>query len=136
MSTGAWIKIAVVVVGVLLAVTLPIAAVFAIKYRITRRYLLITWLGLPVRWVRLDKIRSVGTTPVVWAERWPNVLRYFGRYLVVRKKGWFFNNMVITPKNPFVFRSEIYRARDALLQSSGAPPLGQSVEQSPEQKQS
>ncbi len=121
MSTEVWLKIAAVIVGVPLVIALLVSAVLAVSYRITRRHLVIRWLGIPIRWVRLEKIHSVGTVPVFWAERWPNVLSAQGRYLVIRKDGWVFKNLVITPKTPFVFRAELYRARDALLQASEAP---------------
>lgn len=115
MTTETWLKIIAVIVGVPLVMALPALAILGIKYRITPRHLVVTWLGVPVRWVRLDKIRSVGTTPVRWAERWPNALQWRGRYLVVRKSGWLFQHMIITPRNPFVFRAELLRARDALV---------------------
>lgn len=120
MTTETWLKIIAVIIGVPLVMAVPALAILGIQYRITPRHLVVTWLGVPVRWVRLDKIRSVGTTPVRWAERWPNALRWRGRYLVVRKSGWLFQHMIITPRNPFVFRAELLRARDALV---GAPAL-------------
>jgi hypothetical protein len=115
MSGEVWLKIAAVILGVPLVGALLASMVLAVSYQITPRYLLIRWLGIPIRWVRLRKIRSVGTTPIFWAERWPNALSAQGRYLVVRKDGWLFKNLVITPKTPFVFRAELYRARDALM---------------------
>jgi len=121
MNSEVWLKIAAVIVGVPLVGALLVSTVLAVSYRITRRYLVIRWVGIPIRWVRLEKIRSVGTAPVFWAERWPNALSAQGRYLVVRKDGWLFKNLVITPKTPFVFRAELYRARDALLQTSKTP---------------
>lgn len=115
MTTETWLKIIAAIVGVPLVIALPALVILGIRYRITPRHLVVTWLGVPVRWVRLDKIRSVGTTPVWWAERWPNTLRWRGRYLVVRKNGWLFHHMIITPSHPFVFRAELLRARDAFL---------------------
>jgi|GEM_PF-2766175 hypothetical protein len=120
MTTETWLKIIAAIIGVPLAMALPALAILGIRYRITERHLVISWLGIPVRWVRLDRIRSVGTTPVWWAERWPNALRWRGRYLVVRKQGWLFKHMIITPRNPFVFRAELLRARDAFLNSATA----------------
>jgi len=121
MNSEVWLRIAAVILGVPLVGALLVGAVFAVSYRITRRYLLIRWLGIPIRWIRLETIRSVGRAPVFWAERWPNALSAQGRYLVIRKDGWLFKNLVITPKTPFVFRAEIFRARDVLLQVSEAP---------------
>ena len=129
MTSETWLKIIAVLVGVPLIVAIPALIILGFSYRVTERHLVVQWLRIPVRRVRLEKIRSVGTTPVWWAERWPCALNWRGRYLVVRKNGWIFNNMVITPKNPFVFRAELYRARDALL-----PPADTAPEAQPEQK--
>ena len=116
MSSDKWIQVVAVIVGVPIVAMIPALVIWAVGYKITPRHLVITWLNVPIRWVRLDRITSVGTTPVFWSERWPNVLFAHGRFLVVHKTGWGFKNMVITPKNPFVFRAELYRTRDALLQ--------------------
>lgn len=113
--TAVWLKIVLVVGGVLLFAALCVLAVLAINYRITARYLQVTWLGIPIRWVRLDKIRNIGTAPVFWAERWPNTWNPGNRRLAIRKRGWLFRCMIITPKNPFVFRAELMRARDTSL---------------------
>ena len=116
MSIEKWIQIGAAIISVPLLATIVLLVIWAVGYKITPRHLVITWLNVPIRWVRLDRITSVGTTPVFWSERWPNVLFAHGRFLVVHKTGWGFKNMVITPKNPFVFRAELYRTRDALLQ--------------------
>jgi hypothetical protein len=122
MTTELWLKIIAALVGVPLLVAIPALIILGFSYRITERHLVVRWLGMPVRRVRLETIRSIGTTPVWWAERWPCALKWQGRYLVVRKRGWLFNNMVITPKNPFVFRAEVYRARDTMLQPAISVP--------------
>jgi hypothetical protein len=131
MSSDAWIKVAAVIIGVPVVGMLPVLAIWAVNYRITPRCLVVTWLGIPVRWVRLENIHSIGTTPCFWAERWPCVLSPMGRYLVIRKHHGLFKNMVVTPRNPFVFRAEVYRARDAILQPAAASP----AETQPEPKQ-
>lgn len=125
MSSDTWIKVGAVIVGVPMVAMIPALVIWAVGYKITPRHLVITWLNVPVRRVRLDRITSVGTTPVFWSERWPNVLFAHGRFLVVHKTGWGFKNMVITPPNPFVFRAELYRARDALLQGNTTGASGQ-----------
>src|SRR5262245_44922450 len=42
------------------------------RYWVTSTHLVISWLGLPVRRLRLQDIKRIGTRPVFWAERWPN----------------------------------------------------------------
>jgi hypothetical protein len=110
-----WLKIAIVIGGVLVCATLGVLAVLAINYRVTARHLQVTWLRIPIRSVRLDHIRNIGTVPVFWAERWPNTFSVGNRCLVIRKRGWLFRHLVITPKNPFVFRAELVRARDKIV---------------------
>jgi hypothetical protein len=129
MTTETWLKIVAVVVGIPLVLAIPALVILGFSYRITPRHLVVAWLGVPVRRVRLETIRSVGTTPVWWAERWPCALNWRGRYLVVRRTRGLFRNMVITPKNPFVFRAELYRARDALLPPTASPSASAAVGQ-------
>jgi len=119
------IKVGLVVGGVSLLAALIVIAVLAVNYRVTARYLQVTWFGLPIRWVRLDKVRNIGTTSVFWAEHWPNTFQVGNRRLVIRKRGLIFKNLVITPKNPFVFRAELVRAREACL-GNGHPPASES----------
>jgi hypothetical protein len=75
--------------GVFAATGLLTWSITSIRYRITAKRLLVTWLGLPVRWIRLENIKHIGTRPGFWTERWPNVLFENGRTLVIRRKrGW------------------------------------------------
>ncbi|HEY2952801.1 MAG TPA: hypothetical protein VGK40_09470 [Verrucomicrobiae bacterium] len=92
-----------------------------IRYRITRRFLKITWLGLPVRLMRLNNIARVGFNYVPWAEMWVNTLRVGNRRLVIHKRfGLLFKHVVITPRNHFVFKAEM----DRVLRQ---PPSAQST---------
>ena len=115
--------------GLHLHIILTVAAVFAsaglvlwsassIRYHVTSTHLKITWLGVPVRRIRLDDIKRVGTRPAVWAERWPSTLRNNGRLLVIRRRSGWLRSLVITPKYPFEFRNELEQARR--LQDSAA----------------
>ncbi len=91
-----------------------------IRYHVTARWLRISWLGLPVRWVRLKNIRQILSQRVFWAERWANTLSPTNRYLLIRKYSGLFKNLVITPRNHMVFKAELERRRSQLL-SSPAP---------------
>ena len=45
-----------------------------------------------------------------------------------------FKHLVITPRNPFVFRAELYRARDALLQPPTPAPAAAPASPAPQPK--
>ncbi len=100
-----------------------------IRYRVTPHYLRISWLGLPVRWVRLKNIRQVLTQRVPWAERWSNSFKPSNRYLLIRKHSGLFRNLVITPKNHMVFKADLERARGQIaspaMPTRGTSPTGQ-----------
>ncbi len=99
-----------------------------IRYRVTSRFLRISWLGLPVRWVRLKNIRQILTQRVFWAEPWSNSFKHSNRYLLIRKHSGLFKSLVITPKNHMVFRADLERARSQLappeVPTAGTNPAG------------
>ncbi len=107
--------------GMLLLAVL-LASRTTIRYRITRRYLWISWMGLPVRWIRLDTIKRVSAKRPFWAERWFNTFHAGSRGLAVHRLRGLFRMVMISPKSPYVFRAELYRARDALLAAEAAAP--------------
>jgi hypothetical protein len=111
---GFQIQILLVVVGVLATAGLLLLSASALTYHVTATHLKVTWLGVPVRRLRLEDIKRVGPRPVVWAERWPNCFDR-GRMLVIRRHTGLFRNFVITPKFPFEFRNSIELARKALM---------------------
>lgn len=94
-----------------------------IRYRITARHLQIRLFGIPIRRVRLDNIRYVGTARVVFAEKWPNGwFPSHHRFLVIRKRRGLIKNFIITPHQRYVFKAEIDRARQALGLDETRPP--------------
>ena len=99
-------------------------SVTTVRYRITSKYLLVLWLGLPVRWISLTQIKRVGNKPVLWAERWPNVFFERGRVLVIRRHRGLFRNFLITPKYPFEFKTSLEQARAAALGLTPGRPTG------------
>ncbi len=104
-------------VGLWLLAFLALSLV-TIRYRITPRQLVITWLGLPVRWVRLHNIRRIRLHPVPWAERWYNRLTPGTRFLLIEKRsGVFCRHLAITPKNHLVFKADLEQARERALLS-------------------
>ena len=94
-----------------------------IRYRVTARHLQILIFGIPVRWLRLDNIKYVGTARVYIAEKWPNGwFPSHQRRLVIRKRRGLIKNFIITPRNRYVVKAEIDRAREALGLENTRPP--------------
>jgi hypothetical protein len=116
-------EILFVSVGVLVLTGLLLYSVTRIRYRITGRHLQVTWLGLPIRRIGLADIKRVTHKPVVWAERWPNVLLGSRRVLVIRRRSGLWRNFLITPEYPFEFKAALEQARD-LAQGKPSGPLG------------
>jgi len=85
-----------------------------IGYRLTPTHLKVTWMGVPVRRVRLDNIRHIGNKPVFWAERWASAPFDQGRLLVIRRKRGLLRNFVVTPERPYELRFSLYQAIKAL----------------------
>ncbi len=112
---AAKIEIAVTVCSSLLFVVLLLWSTTRINYHITARHLQVTWLGLPVRRIRLDDIKYISTKPCVWGEKWFNTLRVGNRLLVIHRRSGWFRNFLISPKNPFVFKTELYEARKQVM---------------------
>jgi len=101
--------------GALVAFILCLCSIFTIRYRITRRHLKITWLWfIPIRFLALDNIRYLSPKRVRWAEKYYSTFNPRARWLVITKRRGWIKNVVITPPNPFVFKAEIERARQAL----------------------
>ena len=121
---GFLIQILLLTLGIFAAAGLLLWSAATIRYRVTERYLRISWLGLPVRWVRLENIKRVSNRPVFWAERWPSALFDSRRMLVVRRRRGLFRNLVITPQYPFEFKAALERASQARLGSAkdSTPP--------------
>jgi hypothetical protein len=97
--------------GLLVVTALALLSITTIKYHVTAKHLKVTWLGVPVRHIRLDDIRHITTKPVFWAERWYNTFVVKNRMLVIRRRSGLCKNFIITPKSPFVFRAELERQR-------------------------
>ena len=113
--------------GIGLAVfALLLASVKTIRYRITRKFLIITWLGLPVRCFRLANIAHVTPETFRWAEHWYNAFRVRHRALTIHRRTGLLHRICISPKNRFVFRADLNRAREQLRPRS-ARPIGGSA---------
>jgi len=105
------VQIAAALVALILAY---LAVVPLIRYRITSRWLLITLLGMPIRWVSLKNIRFITDHCKEAAEHWPNTHNPKTRTLILRKRRGILRNLVITPQKRFVFKAELEKAIRAL----------------------
>lgn len=99
-------------------------SVVTVRYRITDHWLVIFWLGMPVRWLRLKNIKQITVQRRFWVERWFNSLRPGNRYLLIEKNfGLIFRHLAITPRNHLIFKAELAAARDRLLASRTKPAV-------------
>ena len=90
-----------------------------LRYRVTQRHLKVTLFGLCLRRVKLSDIEHVSKRQANWAEKWYNTLRPAHRVLVVRRRRGWFKDFVITPKNRYVFKTELERALAGLQTADG-----------------
>jgi hypothetical protein len=93
----------------------------AVNYRITAKHLKITFLGIPVRRIRLTNIEHVSKHHVRWAEQWWNTWRPFRRRLLIRRHKGLVKNIVITPQYRYEFKSELERAIQRIQAPKEAP---------------
>jgi len=89
---------------------LVILLALRLRYRITERHLKVTLFGVCLRRIHLSDIERVTKRPVNRAEKWHNTLRPAHRVLVIRRRHGWFRDFVITPKNRYVFKSELEQA--------------------------
>ena len=97
--------------GLVASVALVLSAK-TIRYRVGSKYLIISWLWIPVRWIRLSNIAHVTPERFVLAERWFNTFRVRHRVLTIHRKRGLVRRLCISPANRFVFRAELNRARE------------------------
>lgn len=99
------------IAGGLAALILAVLLILpTIKYRVTKKNLVISALGIPVRWVSLQNIRYLTDHSTYISEPWPNCYTTLGRTLFIRKRRGIFRTLMISPIKRFVFKAEIERA--------------------------
>lgn len=97
--------------GLLLAAFLFTWMVTRIRYRIASRHVKVLLFGICIRRLAFDKIDSVSKRRGEGlAENWWSTMRPKHRMLVLRRKRGLFKNFVITPKNRYIFKTELERA--------------------------
>ena len=99
-----------------------------LRYHVSPRHLKITWLGICLRRIRLEKIQSVSKRrPTGWAENWCNTFRPGHRRLVIRRVRGLRRSIMITPTNRYIFKTALEKA---IAQKTGVTV--RSVEESAE----
>jgi hypothetical protein len=96
-------------------ILLVLLIVPTIRYRVTKKSLVITAVGVPVRWVSLTNIRYLTDHSKGRAESWPNCFSSVGRALYIRKRRGLFRSLMITPDKRFVFKAEVEQAIRELI---------------------
>lgn len=108
--------------GLLVAVLLAMWLITRVRYRIGSKHVKVLLFGIPIRRIPLAKIESIskragdGLT-----ERWWSTLRPKHRILVLRRRGGIFRNVMLTPKNRYIFKIDVERAIDRLARKTGLP---------------
>ena len=80
------------------------------RYRIGEKRLEIRLLGMRVRSVSFENIARVSKRPPTIAENWSNTFRAGTRQLVIHKKRGLFKELVITPRNRYLFKAQLEQA--------------------------
>ena len=82
-----------------------------VDYRIGSRHLKVRLFGLTLRRIALNRILSAHKRePRGFAERWHNTLRSSHRLLTIERSAGLWRYFCITPKNRYVFLSELRAA--------------------------
>jgi hypothetical protein len=97
--------------GVLVGILLFVWLVTRIRYRIGSRHVKVLLFGLCLRRVALVNIESISKRRGDgWAENWSSTLHPKHRMLVLRRRRGLFRNFVVTPKNRYIFKTDLERA--------------------------
>jgi len=123
--------------GALVAALLFVWLVTRIRYRIGSRHVKVLLFGLCIRRVALTNIESVSKRRGDgFAEHWWSTLHPKHRVLVLRRCRGLCRNFVITPKNRYVFKTDLERALRRVNGSSASVPIASDEEEDrqPEQE--
>jgi len=118
--------------GVLIGILLFLWLVRQIRYRIGSRHVKVILFGIALRRVALANIETVSKRCADgWSEHWWSTMKPKHRMLVLRRRRGLFKNFVITPRNRYVFKTDLERA---LRRVAGGPrdPSSDAVPNSPE----
>ena len=121
-----WARVGYLLLGIAAVVVLLYWSLRAVSYDLTKRYLRIKLLGIPVRRILLTDITAISRQPVWYSEKWHNTWRVGNRRLMIQKRRGLSRIISISPESPFVFRAQIVNARNLLL-----PPAPEAPTDSP-----
>ena len=97
--------------GLLLLTFLFVWCVGRVYYQITSRHVKVMLFGLCLRQVSLNQIEAVSKRRSNGlAENWWSTLSPGHRSLIIRRRRGILKNFVITPRNRYVFKSELEHA--------------------------
>ena len=121
-----------IALGVLLSAFFFVWLMTRIRYRIGSRHVKVLLFGICIRRVALTSIDSVSKRRGDGlAEHWWSTMKPKHRILVIRRKRGLCRNFVITPKNRYIFRTDLERAMQR-VGAALAPARSDPVEPEPE----
>ena len=105
--------------ALLVTILVAMGVMTRIRYRIGSRHVKVLLFGICIRRVALVNVESVSKRPGAgWIERWWSTMHPSHRLLFIRRKRGLVKNFAITPKNRYVFKSDLERAMTRV----GNPP--------------
>ena len=108
--------------GVVLCALLGLWARSRIRYRVTPRSFKITLFGVRLRRIPLDQIRRVSTRRSTRAvENWANTFRLSHRILVIRLQSPARRDILITPPQRYVLKTDLENALPQMESDSTEP---------------
>jgi hypothetical protein len=113
--------------GLLLLCFFLMWVVTHVHYHIALRHVKISLFGIVLRRIRISNIASVSKRRTDGlAENWWSTFRPNHRSLVIRRKRGLIRNVIITPRNRYVFKAELERAMERVN-----APVQESVQEVP-----
>ena len=104
-----------IALGLLIYVLICVWINTQLHYHLTPRHFKITLFGLRLRRIPLEQVASVSKRrPTGWAENWCNTLQPSHRMLVIRRAKGLRRFLVFTPKNRYVFKTDLERAMERI----------------------
>lgn len=83
---------------------------FFYDYQITKEHVVVTWLGVSIRKIRLRDIETISKRRKHSGENWANTWRPRHRILVLRRRSGWRRDFVITPAYRYEFRNQLEAA--------------------------
>lgn len=107
--------------GVLVSIMVFMWLVTRVRYRIGSKHVKVLILGLPIRRLAIAKIESISKrVGDGLAEHWWSTFRPKHRLLVLRRRRGIVKNFVITPKNRYVFKTDLERAMQRVARKANS----------------